>query len=125
MLYHGTSEKAWETIRTSGLVPGGGKGADVWAATAPENALNRAFFGLPQHARKEIFLAHTPAVAKRYAEYAAEVNNSKPVVLEVDMSPEGLSRDPEDSGEYMFDGVVPPEKLKIHVVRPRVRKAGA
>ena len=111
-LYHGTSLAAYREIRRNGLIPQGSKGADYWALHSPKAAFARFLYGSIPIQPGNVFLTTDKERAYHYAEKAAEVTNSLPVVLAVEPMAD-LTEDPQDAGgSYCHHGPIPPDLIE-------------
>lgn len=80
--YHGTSENNLPGIMRDGLIPKGGQGADAWALkTDPEMA--QELLDDPERVAS-VYLTPIAILAIPFAEWTAEHNKSKPVILKID-----------------------------------------
>lgn len=116
LYYHGTSAKEWKEIKTEGLIPCKGKGADYWSGHTMNGAmLNLMTGGAPVHRPDSVYLTPNREMAEMIAQFTAEVNKSKPVVLEVALPPEDhLLPDeecPPDTG-FRYEGSIPAACLR-------------
>ncbi len=97
-LYHGTSVAEWQHIKKEGLVPGRGHGGDYWAGT-PEGLGHPMNVGFNRPA--SVYLTPYKGHAEQFANLAAEVNKSKPVLLKVTL-PESANLVPDEADDSAF-----------------------
>lgn len=112
--YHGTSLAEYQSIKHAGLIPGKGKGGDYWATRTPLGSLYSLFadpraFNRP----KSIYLAPEANWALPFAQLAAEVNHSQPIVLEVLADVSLLVPDEQLPGAYRCECVIAPQFIKV------------
>ena len=69
VMWHGTSEARWEIVQNKGLHPGN-----------TGEAYNDLVSGYSEH---NVYLAHTPKAAQFYARRQAKKDNSKGIVLKI------------------------------------------
>lgn len=121
--YHGTSTAVWSSIIRYGLEAGAGKvkhGADEWAK---KNGLYADTWRTKDRILS-VFLTNEIDVAIAYAERAAEITGTKPVILKIDRA--GMQRDKikidEQSGSAIrYKGSIPPKYISTmrNVVKGR------
>lgn len=118
-LYHGTSANQWRAIQKDGLIPGRGKGADYFATNTLEGLI-MGFSGIPGSVKREpsVFISSSRANAHMFAEYAAAVNRSRPVVLEVTVDDSMPLIEDEKAPQrkteewYRCECVIPPSRIR-------------
>jgi len=77
--YHGTADVLIPSIKTEGLIPGKGKGADAWSELHTGQPANVGF----RAAKPGVYIAGKEQ-AEQFAKLAAEVNpGSKPVLIKL------------------------------------------
>ena len=104
VLYHGTSKKRWDVIKTKGMKPGSPTGID------PEIYGDR----VEGYTNRNLYFATSVPIAEKYATRAAMVDKSLGVVLAVEINDltrlvmdEDMTqnfRDPVTNAIYRFDG---------------------
>jgi hypothetical protein len=112
-LFHGTSAQAFESIKKEGLIPKAGKGADEWA-------VKHGYFAQELLSRdgvmNSVFLSKDINQAEKYAQLAAEVTGSKPVLIAVNVPVKevkaGLFRPMPDVGGDSISGLRVQAKIK-------------
>ncbi len=78
-VWHGTTVSHAARIKRDGLVPGAAAGADKWAMGHNEQIAKT----IKKRKTKSVFVSSADWQASGYAYYAAEINNDKPVLLEL------------------------------------------
>lgn len=115
ILYHGTAAANLDAIKAQGLIPRGGLGADEWAMRNSSfgDVMRRAVNRHPDRA-KSVYLAAEADRALDFAELAAAMLNSEPVVLKVEL-PDAKGLIPDENSRfseaYRFVGTIPPADI--------------
>lgn len=88
--YHGTSANNLPNILQQGLIPRAGKGGDEWVKHTDPNGYKEIQEGLKKYPDRQasIYLTALEEIAEAFADWSAQVNNSRPVILQVD--PKGI-----------------------------------
>ena len=121
IMYHGTSEARWEIIQNKGLRPG---------------HTGEAYVDLvPDYSEHNVYLAHTPKGAQFYAKRQAKKDNSKGIVLRVQVpdpskivaddryargwegkiigfDPKQIKSSVKELGEVGYNGRIPPKFIR-------------
>jgi hypothetical protein len=77
-VYHGTTDKYLPSIKRYGLIPNKSKGSDAWAALHTLDVANKS-----AKRPRSVYVSKAPDFAAQFANYSAEVNGGKPVLLEL------------------------------------------
>lgn len=86
-LYHGTNTKALPSIKEDGLVPGRGKGCDLWAQQHGEPV------GVISQCRSpSVFVTDDAYDAKVFAQLSAEAVGAKPIVCTLHVPKKAMSK---------------------------------
>ena len=120
-VYHGTSDKMLKAIQQNGLVPKGGKGADAWLKDEMPERLEpvRLLDTLIEGRQASVFTTTQERNADLFAQYASDVNRSKPVVLEINIPKDDVFKHlklDELSHGMRFEGKIPPEWIRVSSV---------
>lgn len=129
-VYHGTSSKALAAIKTEGLIPDKSPGADAWLKEQEDFVdMVRALRGDPPRMRSKddiismkvgdrkasVYVTDSYRSAKQFADAAAEVTGSTPVVIALDVPKSKLVNDEKSNAEmraFRHLGPIPNEWIK-------------
>jgi hypothetical protein len=111
LAFHGTSSEALGGIRKEGLIPKKGAGADTWAE---ENGFHTQELLLRDGALS-VFLSPDPTEASKYAQLAAEVTGSKPVLIRLNVPVKEINAG-------MFEPDFGGDRLGVRTARPIPRE---
>jgi hypothetical protein len=113
ILYHGTAAALLPLILKQGLKPHGGKGADAWAMSYNPGLGISLMLDEDQNRAQSVYLASEADWALWYAKMSAEINDSEPVLLQIDLpDPARLTHDEGGGPAYRYQGKIGPEHIK-------------